>query len=105
MTQKWIDEQEDYGVGDKAFLICFYNENTGGERHTMRNNPARTNQSHEDRLHGWCGSYNNVGTHAEGVVKVVRIAKSGRYLVEEIEGDELQEFLEEMGYPDLTEED
>ena len=52
MTQKWIDEQEDYKVGDKAFLICFYNENTAAERRTMRNNPARTNQTVSQALKG-----------------------------------------------------
>ncbi len=101
MAQMWIDEQEEFGAGDSAFLISFYNENTGGTRYTLRNQPAYTNVTNEPRLNGWCGSYNNISTHAEGVVKVVRIAKSGRYLVAHLTLKENEDFLNEMGYPEL----
>lgn len=102
MSTRWIDEQE-YNVGDRAFLILNDNENTCAERYFMCDQPAHTNHSNRPRLHGWCGSYNNVSTHGCGAVKVVRIAKSGRFLVEELAGDELNDFLEEMGYPELME--
>ncbi len=102
MTTKWVDEQEQYKVGDKAFLIEFYNENSGGTRYQLRDQPAYTNRTNEPRLTGWCGSYNNVSTDGGGAWKVVRIAKSGRYLIQELEGAELAEFLEEMGYPELV---
>ncbi len=64
--------------------------------------PARTNRSHEDKLYGWCGSYNNVSTNACGAWRVTRIAKNGRMLISKLTGDELATFLEEMGFPDLT---
>lgn len=101
MTTKWIDEQEQYKAGDKAFLIQFSHENTGAENYVLRDQPAYTNVSRELRLKGWCGSYNNVSTYAFGAWEVIRIAKSGRYLIQELDGDALNEFLEEMGYPEL----
>lgn len=101
MTTKWIDEQEQYSVGDKAFLIEFSHENTGAESYVLRDQPAHTNVSREPRLKGWCGSYNNVSTSADGAWEVMRIAKSGRYLIQELKGEDLAAFLEEMGYPGL----
>ena len=101
MTTKWIEQQEHVALGDKAFLVSFSNENSGSTRYILRSQPAYTNRSSEPRLTGWCGSYNNVATEGEGAWKVIRIAKSGRYLIERLEGVELEEFLEEMGYPEL----
>lgn len=100
MTTKWIDEQE-YGIGDKAFLINISHEFDGPDRYILRDQPAYTNTSQEPRLHGWCGTYNNVATYGEGAWKVIRIARSGRFLIQELEGQELEEFLDEMGYPEL----
>ena len=54
------------------------------------------------RLIGWCGSYNNISTSGCGVWKVTRIAKNGRMLIQEATAEEVEAFLEEMGYPDLT---
>lgn len=99
MTQKWIDEQD--FDGDKGFLVEFYNSNAECWRYALRNTPAYTNRSNEPRLNGWCGSYNNLSTTGCGAWKVLRVAKSGRMLIEEMEGEELNEFLEEMGYPEL----
>lgn len=106
METKWIDEQaEPLSVGDAGFLVRNSYENTGGERYELRDTPAHTNQSHMPRLVGWCGSWNNVSTYGEGVWKVIRVAKNGRLLLQEIEGAERQAFLDEYGYPDLTPED
>lgn len=101
MTTMWIDNQQEFGVGDMAFLIEFCNTNTGASQYMLRNQPAYTNVSREPRLRGWCGSDNNVSTTGVGVYRVIRIAKSGRYFMEEVRSDELREFLEEMGYPEL----
>lgn len=108
MTQKWIDAQvNEYEtgpekVGDCGFLIEISNENTGGTRYKLSYTPAYTNQSNEPRLSGWCGTYNNVATYGAGVWKIIRIAKNGRTLIEEVpEGEERTAFLEEMGYPDI----
>ena len=112
MTQKWIDEQSyEYDIGptkdgEMGFLIRISNENTGSDRYILRCSPPYTNRSNKPRLYGWCGTNNNVGTYGEGVWKITRIAKNGRTLIEEVEaGDERDAFLEEMGYPDLTDED
>lgn len=100
MTTKWIDGQD--FDGDKGFLVEFYNSTTECWRYALRNTPAYTNRSNEPRLHGWCGSYNNTSTTGCGAWKVLRVAKSGRMLIEELKGEELVEFLEEMGYPELV---
>lgn len=100
MTTKWIDGQD--FDGDKGFLVEFYNSSAESWRYALRNTPAYTNRSNEPRLHGWCGSYNNMSTTGCGAWKVLRVAKSGRMLIEKMEGEELAEFLEEMGYPELV---
>lgn len=99
MGCKWIDEQAPYM--DVGFLVEISNENTGSSRYELRDLPAHTNQSHEPRLRGWCGSYNNVSTHAAGVWKVSEVARNGRVKVVELKGEALMEALEELGYPDL----
>lgn len=105
MTPKWIDEQEGYNVGDCGFLVSNAHETEGWERFYLRDNPARTNVSRVPRLIGWCGTYNNISTSGCGVWKVVRIAKNGRMLISQPTDEEVAVFLEEMGYPDLTEDD
>jgi len=101
MDEIWVEEQQDFGVGDSAFLICFHDENRGATRYQMRLQPAYTNRSNEPKLNGWCGTYNNLSTTAFGAWKVAKIAKSGRYLLRSLEGQELKDFLNEMGYPEL----
>lgn len=64
--------------------------------------PAHTNQSHKPRLRGWCGSWNDTSTYGRGVWEVVRVAKNGRCLLSELDGDEMQAVLDDLGYPDLT---
>lgn len=101
MTTKWIDEQEIFGLNDKAFLVLFENTIKDCDRYVLRDQPAYTNVSCKPKLTGWCGTHNDVATHAQGAWQVTRIAKSGRYLITQLEGEYLGEFLEEMGYPEL----
>ncbi len=101
MTTKWIGPAEDLSVGDVGFLIEFSPDGKASNW-VLRGNPAHTNQSHEPRLHGWCGSWNNVSTNAHGVWKVVKTAKNGRAQVVEMEGAELEAELEALGYPELS---
>lgn len=105
MTTRWIDEQEGYNVGDCGFLISNSHETEGWERYHLRDTPAHTNVSRVPRLIGWCGSYNNISTSGCGVWKVTRIAKNGRMLIQEATAEEVEAFLNEMGYPDLTDDD
>lgn len=101
MTTKWIGPDETMSVGDVGFLINFCNPIRGSDRYELRDIPAYTNQSHQPRLHGWCGSYNDLSTNACGMARVERVAKNGRALVRELEGDELAAALDELGYPEL----
>lgn len=104
-TTQWIGPDENLSVGDVGFLINFSNPIHGSDRYEVRGTPAHTNQSHQPRLHGWCGSYNNLNTNACGMVKVERVAKNGRAFVRQLEGAELAGALEELGYPELTPDD
>ena len=101
MTGQWIGPDETLTIGQVGFLVEHHNTLQGWRRYDVRDLPAKTNQSLEPRLHGWCGSYNDVSTHARGMVKVERVAKNGRAYVRELDGDELAAALEEFGYPDL----
>lgn len=102
MTTMWIGPDETLSVGDKGFLIEHSNYTQRWERYELRDVPAHTNQSHKPKLHGWCGSWNNTATYGRGVWEVVRVAKNGRAFIKELEGDEMQAVLDDLGYPDLT---
>ena len=102
MTSMWIGPDETLSAGDVGFLIAKTNVlRRTAARYELRNTPAHTNQSHEPRLHGWCGTYNDLSTNAQGMVRVERMAKNGRAFVRELEGEELAAALEELGYPEL----
>ncbi|MBK6287187.1 MAG: hypothetical protein IPF49_06015 [Gammaproteobacteria bacterium] len=98
---QWIGPDESLTVGQVGFLVEHHNTLAGWRRHDVRDLPARTNQSLEPRLHGWCGSYNDISTHARGMVRVERMAENSRAFVRELEGDELAAALEDLGYPGL----
>jgi hypothetical protein len=98
---RWIGPDDTLSVGDVGFLINFSNVIRGSERYEVRDTPAYTNVSNEPRLHGWCGTYNDLSTHACGMVRVERIAKNGRAFVRELEGEDLATALDELGYPEL----
>jgi hypothetical protein len=102
---RWIDGSYDKAdaIGDTGFLIQFSHEDTRGISYALRDTPAHTNQSHMPRLEGWCGTTNNVSTTALGAWSIVRVAKNGRILIQQItDPDLLAAFLEEHGYPDLA---
>lgn len=99
----WIGPLDHAKVGDVGFLVQHSHNLKGWIRHDLRLTPAHTNQSQEPRLDGWCGTYNDVATHADGMVRVERVAKNERVLVKRLAGDELTAALEELGYPELAE--
>jgi hypothetical protein len=101
MTTQWIGPDESLNVGDVGFLIEFSNPFKHSENWVLRDTPAHTNQSHEPRLRGWCGSWNDTSTNAHGMAKVVRVARNGRAQIVHLVGDELAAALEDLGYPDL----
>lgn len=102
-TKLWIDGE--HGVGDAGFLVRISNPVKGSDRYELRNRPPTTNQSHQPRARGWCGTWNDTATHGCGVWKVVRVAKNGRVqLVEITDRSALVAFLDEHGFPDLLDE-
>lgn len=101
MTTMWIGPDENLKVGDQGFLIEISNKVSGYERHELRDTPPYTNRSHEPRLEGWCGTYNDTATYGKGMWVVDRVAKNGRAFIRKLEGDDLEAALEEFGYPDL----
>lgn len=103
--QKWVDGDGEMTVGSKGFLTCNHHELKGWSRYKLRDMPPKTNSSFEDRPYGWCGTYDNIATYGEGVWEVIRIAKNGRALLQEITDTEtLAGYLDETGYPDLLDE-
>ena len=102
-STRWIGPDDTLTVGTIGFLIEHSNENTGVSRFELRDTPPYTNRSHEPRLTGWCGTWNNVGTYGQGMARVKRLARNGRALVRKLDGDELAAALEELGYPELLE--
>jgi hypothetical protein len=96
----WID-REYQAVGDIGFVIETVRE--GRSRWHLRESPARTNQSHQPTLVGWCGETDNVSTHARGMARVVRVNGAGdRMMVEALTGEALVQALEACGYPELV---
>ena len=97
---QWIDGE--YEVGTIGFLV----ERSNPMRHTkttaLHQRPAHTNQSHQPRLHGWCGAWNDTNTYAEGVWRVTRGTKNGRAQITRVDDYALLEaYLEGVGYPEL----
>jgi hypothetical protein len=91
-------------MGDVGFLIELVQTTRNSTRFELRDLPAYTNQSHQPRLYGWCGTTNDISCHAAGMAKVIRLARNGRALVQQIEGDELAAALDDLGFPELTPE-
>lgn len=102
MTTQWIGPDETLAVGDVGFLINLSNPFRGTDSYHVSQTPAHTNRSHQPQLQGWCGSWNDTSTNACGVVRVERVAKNGRALVRQLEGEDLAAVLEDLGYPDLA---
>jgi len=102
----WMDNME-YEVGQIGFLVL-----RSGDRWSnikLYSRPAHTNQSHEPRLYGWCGSTNNISVDARGLGRVVRIAQATEramvlYLDQPEDAGIVIPWLAENGYPDLAED-
>ena len=103
--QIWIDADDSLSIGDRGFLVCNENTMKGWQRHYLRDTPPRTNVSLADTPYGWCGTYNDLATYGCGAYEVIRVARNGRLLLQEItDAETLSGFLEEFGYPDLLDE-
>lgn len=104
-------------VGTVGFLVENSHNTKGYANFTLRDTPPRTNQSHEIRVHGWCGTYNDLATYGKGIARIVRVFKNGRVKIEVMTRDTdeadfavkatefetiIREFLEETGFDDLN---
>lgn len=105
----WIDcdyNDDCSSVGDTGFLVKSFSTNHARETYHLRDEPLRTNRSHEPKLFGWCGETNNVSRTAMGVWRIAKANKAGtRVLIAQVTGAELAAFLDEAGYPELLEEE
>ncbi len=98
----WIGTEYDvFTVGQVGFLVEISHTMKGWTRRELRDHPARTNQSCEARLYGWCGTTNDIYVHAQGMARVEKVARNGRALVRLLDGDEMMAALSDLGYPDL----
>jgi hypothetical protein len=89
-------------AGVVGFLVERANVLRGSSTYSVEGNPPTTNQSFEPRLHGWCGTYNDLATFGRGLVRVTKTTDNGRAYVQELQGDELLQALEALGYPELA---
>lgn len=96
----WIDGYE-LSVGEVGFLIECVPEGRATRYH-LNDRPPYTNLSHEPRLHGWCGTTDNVARYGHGMARVTRVARNGRALVVPLHGQELVRALEDAGFPGLA---
>lgn len=108
MSSHWLDFDACLdgaaAVGMVGFLIAVKDTSNGGEKLSLRSNPARGNRSGDPILYGWAGETNNRSVYGMGLAKIDRIAHTGRVHVTQIGGDDLRTALEEHGYPDLMPE-
>jgi hypothetical protein len=96
----WCDEDDVEVVGSQVgFLVRVVRENERSERHVLKARPAHTNRSHEPRLHGWCGTDDNIARYGCGLARVSRVAGNGRAQLVRVEPT--TEILESLGYPGL----
>ena len=72
-------------------------------RHQLRDDPARTNQSREATLVGWCGETDNVSVYACGIWVVVdRSPNHQRAKIAQVtDRHEIEQFLDLVGWPEL----
>lgn len=103
MTPRYVDADAEVEVNRPYFLVEADHTGYGGvtTRWQLRDQPLRTNQSHQPRLVGWCGETDNVSRHARGMVRVTSIAGNGRARIVRLQGAELTAALEQAGYPEL----
>lgn len=103
----WIDCSSDVNVGFTGYLVSSDNSNTRSwDVLALYPTPLRTNQSHKERLTGWCGETDNVSRTAKGVWRIVRLNKLGnRAQIVQLHGAELCAFLADDGRANLIPDD
>lgn len=95
----WVgDNRNAFQVGDVGFLIRL-TPRRGRSRVELRLHPARITETMEDILFGDIDGPTYV--EAFGMGKVVEVAPNGRGKVEHISGEELEDALHRLGYPEL----
>lgn len=98
----WIDIEPHINHARPLFIVERHDTSRGISTLVLRERPAATNMSHEDRLWGWCGTSNNVSVTAHGMIEVTKVSKDGtRALVKRLHGPKLRTALESLGYDEL----
>ena len=102
--QIWIDV-DCLQLGERGFLVRNHHDTKGWNRYHLRDNPPKTSVSFEAKPYGWCGTCSDIATFGEGVWEVIKVAANGRAQLAEVTCPEkLEEFLDEVGYPELLED-
>lgn len=96
------DSRHRFKVGDIGFLLELTPQ-TGASRIELRDSPARTAGTLTDILYGFIPG--RTAVEALGVAKVVKVAGNGRGQVETLWGSDLENTLQELGYPDISREE
>jgi hypothetical protein len=96
----WCDEDDLEVAGSQVgFLVRVVHENERHVRYVLKARPPHTNQSHEPRLRGWCGTSDNIARYGCGLARVSRVTGNGRAQLVRVEPT--PEILESLGYPGL----
>lgn len=103
----WIDNHEwepDREPGSLAILVEHSHNLKGWLRPVLQDEPPRTNQSHQPRLFGWCGTYNDEHIQADGVWEIVKYTQTSHrvYIRPVREPERVNAYLEGIGYPELA---
>ena len=99
--QIWTDEDRVFSTTEIGFLVRKHFDLQRRDVWVLSDRPAHTNQSHQPRLYGWCGTTDDISVNAEGLGRVVRVAKNGRARLVRV--DVTPAALEALGYPELSE--
>lgn len=101
-TPTWIDS-DCPTIGTIGYLVETLNTSTGRTTWSLHERPLRTNQTHQPRLHGWCGETDNRSRYARGVVCVTGVNRArDRARIARLTGAGLAAFLECDGHPELA---
>jgi hypothetical protein len=88
-------------IGTVGFLARHDYHREGRAAYFLEEKPCHTNMSHDPKLHGWCGTTNDVATHAMGLARVSQVTKNGRVRPTPLKDSEVPEALRGLGWPSL----
>jgi hypothetical protein len=102
MTHLWINGDDYHMVEGNIGFLVFVVPQTGEDHYVLREHPALANQSREPRLTGWLGTTDNVARYGQGLARITKIARNGRFRIQRLEVGDADAALNELGYPELV---